>query len=81
MPKTREDREFPQAEMPECPAQRILKGQKALVTGASSGIGRSVALAMAEAGADVVVNELSPGRCGLRSTKNHGRHRKPIRNS
>lgn len=33
-----------------------LKGQKALVTGASSGIGAGVAIALAEAGADVVVN-------------------------
>jgi glucose 1-dehydrogenase len=35
---------------------RILEGQKALVTGASSGIGKGVALALARAGAEVVVN-------------------------
>jgi glucose 1-dehydrogenase len=34
----------------------LLKGQKALVTGANSGIGRGVAIALGQAGADVVVN-------------------------
>lgn len=33
-----------------------LKGQKALVTGASSGIGHGVAIALAKAGADIVIN-------------------------
>src|SRR5581483_9737669 len=35
---------------------KILKGQKALVTGANSGIGKAIALAYGAAGADVAVN-------------------------
>jgi glucose 1-dehydrogenase len=50
---------LPSPVMPRCPAQKLLQGQKALVTGASSGIGRGIALALAEAGADVVVNYAS----------------------
>ncbi len=45
--------------MPKLPAQPLLLGQKAMVTGASSGIGRAIALALGEAGADVVVNYAS----------------------
>ncbi len=37
----------------------MLAGQKALVTGANSGIGKAVAIALGHAGADVVVNYLS----------------------
>lgn len=50
---------LPQAELPACPIHRVLRGQKALVTGANSGIGQAVVLALAHAGADVVVNYVS----------------------
>ncbi|MEP6828793.1 MAG: SDR family oxidoreductase [Rhizomicrobium sp.] len=38
------------------PIEGALTGQKALVTGANSGIGRGVAVALGQAGADVVIN-------------------------
>jgi len=37
----------------------VLEGQPALVTGANSGIGKAVAIALAQAGADVVINYVS----------------------
>ncbi|QDU60349.1 Glucose 1-dehydrogenase 1 [Planctomycetes bacterium Pan216] len=46
----------PNVQMPNRDTLKILQGQKALVTGANSGIGMGVALALGEAGADVVVN-------------------------
>ena len=46
----------PPVVMPSCQVRRVLKGQKALVTGASSGIGKAVAIALGQAGADVIVN-------------------------
>jgi glucose 1-dehydrogenase len=41
---------------PARPIFKVLMGQKALVTGANSGLGRAVAIALGQAGADVVVN-------------------------
>jgi len=42
--------------LPPRPLVKCLRGQKALVTGANSGIGRGIAIALGQAGADVVVN-------------------------
>src|SRR5258708_7105951 len=47
---------LPKPLMPRVSPQKLLLGQKALVTGASSGIGRAIAIALGEAGADVVIN-------------------------
>lgn len=44
----------PQVYVPE-----LLRGQKALVTGANSGIGKATAIALGRSGADVVVNYAS----------------------
>lgn len=48
--------DLPKPVVPKMENRRLLKGQKAIVTGASSGIGRSIALALGHAGADVCVN-------------------------
>ncbi len=45
--------------MPPAPIHRVLKGQKALITGASKGLGADIAIGMAKAGADVLVNYYS----------------------
>jgi len=48
--------ELPDVVMPHCVHHKVLAGQKALVTGANSGIGRGIALALGRAGADVMIN-------------------------
>jgi glucose 1-dehydrogenase len=48
--------QLPQIHMPSCEIRKILKGQKALITGASSGIGKAIAIALGHAGADVMIN-------------------------
>lgn len=48
--------QYPPVVLPSLERQAVLKGQKALVTGAGSGIGKQVAIALGHAGADVVVN-------------------------
>jgi glucose 1-dehydrogenase len=50
---------LPEAAPQTHPIPRSLNGQKALVTGANSGIGKAIALALGQAGADVVVNYVS----------------------
>src|ERR1700690_1567530 len=49
-------KDYPKPCMPKMEENKILKGQKALVTGASSGIGKAVALALGKAGASVLIN-------------------------
>lgn len=49
-------KDYPKPRMPKINVNKVLKGQKALVTGASSGIGKAVALALGKAGASVLIN-------------------------
>jgi len=54
MNQTKEN--LPEVVMPEIEPIKLLAGQKALVTGANSGIGEGIAIELGKAGADVVVN-------------------------
>jgi glucose 1-dehydrogenase len=56
---------------------KVVKGQKALVTGANSGIGKAVAIALGQAGADVVVNFVRGDEAAhdvVRTIKDSGSH-------
>lgn len=57
----------PPNEMPQAPIHSVLNGQKALVTGASKGLGQAMAIGFAKAGADVLVN-YSTDRAGAEDT-------------
>jgi glucose 1-dehydrogenase len=56
LPKAPAALEINNADVPNIRYAQTLKGQPALVTGASSGIGKATALGLAQAGADVVIN-------------------------
>src|SRR6266404_1798164 len=56
MPHAQNFSDLPKPVVPKTENRKLLKGQKAIVTGASSGIGRSIALALGHAGAAVCVN-------------------------
>ena len=47
---------YPPVHLPDVPHRRLLESQTAIVTGASSGIGRAVAVSLGGAGANVCVN-------------------------
>lgn len=55
-----------------------LEGKVALVTGASRGLGKTMALALAEAGADVVVVSRSPADLELTAAEIRGRGRRAL---
>lgn len=70
--------EWPEPVAPSCPVRQLLGGQTAIVTGASSGIGKAIAIALGHAGANVVVNYIGnrdqaeevageASRCGAQS--------------
>ncbi len=68
---------YPNPVMPRVPIRRLLEGQTAIVTGASSGIGKAIAIELGQAGANVVVNYVSgPDKAGevVAEIENGGSH-------
>jgi glucose 1-dehydrogenase len=63
------NRYTPPDEMPPAPIHQVLVGQKALVTGASKGLGQAMAIGFAQAGADVLVNYSSDEPGALETAK------------
>ncbi|MBU0614710.1 MAG: 3-oxoacyl-ACP reductase FabG [Nanoarchaeota archaeon] len=45
-----------------------LKGKTALITGGSQGIGKSIAVAMAKEGANIIINDIEPAKEGAEAT-------------
>jgi glucose 1-dehydrogenase len=71
-----ENKYAPPNEMPPAPIHQVLVGQKALVTGASKGLGQAMAIGFAQAGADVLVNystDEEGARQTARAIEGHGR--------
>jgi short chain dehydrogenase len=64
--------------LPVVPYSPVLAGQPALVTGANSGIGKAVALGLARAGADVVINYVTNPADASRSRMRSRRGRRAI---
>ncbi len=58
---------------------RPLLGQRALVTGSTGGIGRAVALALARAGADIIVHGRRPGDAVVAEIETHAARGRAIR--
>ena len=66
---------LPEVVMPACPVHKLLAGQKALVTGATRASARPSAIALGQAGADVMVNYVRrrrPGPAGRREISHAG---------